>query len=281
MINFVCPLHKDKGVQSIPWSRYKNAKFGCKYCSGRSRTTEEFKKLLYSPDVELISEYIGFEKPIQCKCKKCGYIWQTIPKVLSSNKGGCPNCGKIKRGLERRKTRDQFVEEMKQINPNILIVGEYSGTHSWIKCQCAICHTIFEGNPARLLRRESGCPHCNASESENYMVLILNKLGYNIQRQYSFADCKYQYVLKFDAYDAKHNIAFEYNGEQHYRPIDFAGKGDEWAKQQLYITQQRDNAKYKYCKENHIPLIIIPYWERKNMEQFIISKLKELEDNNT
>ena len=72
------------------------------------------------------------------------------------------------------------------------------------------------------------------------------------------------------------NIAFEYNGEQHYRPVDFAGKGEKWAKKQLQLTQNREKAKIEFCSKNKIPIIIVPYWERNNMESFIISELKKI-----
>ena len=81
---------------------------------------------------------------------------------------------------------------------------------------------------------------------------------------------------RFDAFDTINNIAFEYNGEQHYYPIDFAGKGIEWSNYTFNQTVERDNSKIKYCNANNIPLIIIPYWEKDNMKNIIISKLKEL-----
>ena len=61
----------------------------------------------------------------------------------------------------------------------------------------------------------------------------------------------------------------EYNGEQHYKPVDFAGKGEAWAKKQLLQTQARDAAKTKYLNEHNIPQLIIPYWEYDNISTLI------------
>ena len=109
------------------------------------------------------------------------------------------------------------------------------------------------------------------------MIKTLEKIGIIYIRQHSFSDCVYISKLKFDAFDIINNIAFEYNGEQHYYPVDFAGKGSDWALEQFELTRKRDVAKINYCNKNNIPMIIIPYWEIDNMENYILNKLKELQ----
>lgn len=276
VIDFICNKHRNKGIQSSDWSHFHTYKYGCKYCSGRGKTTEDIIPLIKNKDVMLISEYTGNEKPIDCKCKKCGNIWTTLPKVLITNGSGCPVCGRIKASLNESKSHDDFVLELQKANPNIEVLGEYKGTHRKIKCKCKLDGTIWYGYPANLLNKSAGCPTCNISNGEREMVSILNKLKINYVQQYSISDCVYQRKLKFDAFDIDNNIAFEYNGEQHYRPVDFANKGKEWAKTQFELTKNRDKAKIEYCKENKIPMIIIPYTEKDNMESFIIEKISEI-----
>ena len=276
MIEFICNKHEDKGVQSTDWSHFRVAKVGCPYCTGRYKTTEDVQKNIIQKNVELISEYKGCEKPIQCKCKECGYIWTTMPKVLTTNGSGCPKCGKKKASDKIRKPQEEFVLEMKNINPDIEIIGDYRGYHTKVKCKCRLDGTIWYGYPCNLFNKSAGCPVCNISNSEKYMLTILNKLGIKYKVQYIFNDCKNVKNLKFDAYDYEHNILFEYNGEQHYYPVDFAGKGEEWAEKQFRINQKRDTIKIEYCNKRNIPLISIPYWEKENMECFIIEKLSEI-----
>ena len=105
---------------------------------------------------------------------------------------------------------------------------------------------------------------------------ILESFGHFCHPQHTFNDCKYIGLLKFDLYDENDNIAYEYNGEQHYFPVDFAGKGKEWAEQQFKINQTRDDIKINYCKKNNIPLIIVPYWERDNMKDFILKEYERM-----
>ena len=66
-----------------------------------------------------------------------------------------------------------------------------------------------------------------------------------------------------------YNLAIEYQGKQHYEPVDFAGKGDEWAKYQFKVGQQRDNIKRQYCQQNNIKLIEIPYWDYDNIDNIV------------
>lgn len=83
----------------------------------------------------------------------------------------------------------------------------------------------------------------------------------------------YFLLVRIEYVVIEHNIAFDYNGEQHYGPVDFAGKGIEWAKKQFQLTKNRDKSKIEYCHKNKIPIIIIPYWEKDNIESFIIFEL--------
>lgn len=276
MIQFQCPRHFNKGIQEKPWSAFRKQKRGCIYCYGRGKTTEEVAKEVKNKDVELISEYVGNEKPITCKCRKCGNIWTTLPKTLVTNGAGCPKCGKAKAIKGETKSQEKFEEEMYEVNPYIEIRGKYKNTHTKILCHCHLCNTDWYGYPANLLNLSAGCPGCNASTGEQAMYTALKRIGIPFISQHTIPECKYERHLKFDAFDIKDNIAFEFNGEQHYRPVDFAGKGDEWARDHFDITKKRDDAKYQYCDDHDIKMIIAPYWERNNIENYLRQKLKEL-----
>jgi hypothetical protein len=280
MINFICPKHRSKGIQSKDWSHFKTYTYGCSYCSGRGKTNEDIIPLIKNKDVELISKYKGNEKPIDCRCRKCGNEWTTLPKVLITNGSGCPICGRLKAVKSETKTKEQFIKELKEVNPNIEALGNYVNTHTKIKCRCKIDGAIWNAYPANLLNNSAGCPCCNMSVGERMLLDILKKLNINFVSQYIIDGCKLIFNLKFDAFDIDNNIAFEYNGEQHYKPIDFAGKGEEWARQEFEKIVKRDNVKIEYCRNNNIPMIVVPYWERDNMESYIINKLNELKNIN-
>lgn len=276
MINFICPLHESVGIQSKDWSHFKTYSKGCPYCTGRYKTTSEIMSKVKDPNVEIISEYKGCEKPIQCRCKQCGNEWTTIPKVLTTNGSGCPICGQQKRAKSRTKSHDDFVRELRIINSDIDVIGTYVGSHKLVKCNCKICGNNWDAYPSNLLNKSAACPNCNISNSEREMVQILREFGLNIEQQKTIKVNGFRNALRIDAFDNDNNIAFEYNGEQHYRPVDFAGKGDEWASEEFTKTTKRDKAKVEYFKTHKISYIFVPYWERENMRDFLVDKIKEL-----
>ena len=252
---------------------------GCEICGykriwdirGR-KTTDDFKRemAIVNPNIEIIGEYIKNKIPIECRCKIHNHRWFSIPSNLLNGSAKCPMCSVDHVREVEGLSIDEINKRLNETTPHINIIGNYINIHTKALFKCSIHNCEFEMSPASLLyKRGKGCPYCSQSSGEKRMVDILEKTGHNIIQQYSFDDCMNIYKLHFDAYDADENILYEYQGEQHYRPIDFAGKGKEWANEQLMINQKRDKIKVDYCKEHNIPLVIIPYWEFDNMEDFI------------
>lgn len=75
--------------------------------------------------------------------------------------------------------------------------------------------------------------------------------------------------LRFDFYLPGFNMAIEFDGEQHYMPIDFNGEGIEIASIKFTENQERDQAKNFHCIDYNIPLMRIPYWERDNINSIL------------
>lgn len=107
-------------------------------------------------------------------------------------------------------------------------------------------------------------------------VLLTQTFNLAIEPQVSFENCIYKCKLRFDAYNKQHGILFEYQGGQHYFPVDFDGIGKERAECQFKETQERDEIKRSFCKENGFTLIEIPYWEFPNMEEYLREKLSNI-----
>jgi hypothetical protein len=276
IIDFICPTHKNKGIQSKDWSHFKTYNKGCTYCTGRQRTTDEFIELIKEMNIKVLSNYMGCEKKIKLQCEICGNIWETIPKVLITNHSGCPKCGFQKRIIKRTLSHSEFVERLRKVNKNIEVISKYQGTHKKIKCRCKIDNFEWESYPANLLNLSAGCPMCSMSLGESKLLQILDELKINYKTQYQIEGCKNINNLKFDAFDIENNIAFEYNGEQHYRPVDFSNHNINRAEETFKKTKARDLIKYNFCKEHNIPLIIIPYTKRNKMKEFIVTELQKL-----
>ena len=75
--------------------------------------------------------------------------------------------------------------------------------------------------------------------------------------------------MSYDVFITKLNVAIEYQGKQHFEPVDFFG-GEESFKE----GQERDILKREISKKHGIKLVYINYWEDIN-EQLIKEKVED------
>mgnify|MGYP003264325999 FL=1 len=96
---------------------------------------------------------------------------------------------------------------------------------------------------------------------------------YKRQKQYRFKDCRgKKYPLPFDfavIKDDKIDFLIEYDGEQHFKPIQFRGINDKKALKLHKETLERDNIKTTYCLNKNISLLRIPYYNFNKIEEII------------
>lgn len=239
---------------------------GCANCGGtRKKTHEEFVEELAikAPHIEVLGTYKGCHTPIEVKCKKCGRISKITPGSLLKH-GGCSRCS----GIER-KTKERFIEEMKIINPYIEIVGDYINNYTPIEYYCKICETTSFAKPHTLLKT-GGCNHLKWSRGEEKIAKWLSNNNIEYIKEYSYQDCKDIMPLPFDFYIPKNNILIEYDGEQHYKSVKMWGGDNAFEKRKLH-----DSIKTKYCLDNKIKLLRIPYWDFDNIDEILNSELKK------
>lgn len=94
----------------------------------------------------------------------------------------------------------------------------------------------------------------NKYKWQNYTEEELKSLAINSSSLKKIRPLKFDFAI-FDNKDTL-KYAIEYQGQQHYEPVKYFGGKDSFVKQQKY-----DEEKRKYCKENNIQLIEIPYWD--------------------
>ena len=220
-----------------------------------------------NPNIEPLEAYTTLKTKMLFRCNICNNEWKTIPDVVL---GGhtCPKCSHKQSGDIWRKSKDTFVKEISNINSNIEITGEYINDSTQIECLCKICNTKWRATPNNLLHN-SGCPKCKSSKGENKIDKYLSSNNVCFNRQHKFKDCKNIRTLPFDFYLPDYNTCIEYDGELHYKAVDYFGGDDA-----LSNTKCRDEIKTQYCKENNIKLIRIPYWEFDNIESILDRELE-------
>lgn len=162
-IKYICPKHKNKGIQIKRLADMRKNNGTCPYCVGKNKTHEDFVEIVnnINPNISFISEYKNSKSNIECICNICGYKWTTIPNRLL-NGAGCPECGNKKQASSKLKSHEQFEEEInRKFNGNILLLSKYTKAIESIKCKCKIDGTEWETTATTLLSSSSiGCPTC-------------------------------------------------------------------------------------------------------------------------
>ena len=134
---------------------------GCPKCANRVRKTdEEFKQELAKirPNILVESEYQNANKPIRCRCKNCGYTWVSTPHILLHTRdSNCPA-----EAANRKKTTEEFAEELSSLNPNLKLLSPYVTARKSIWVRCLIHDLEWRTNPDSLLR----FPHCRECSNE-------------------------------------------------------------------------------------------------------------------
>lgn len=277
-LEFVCKKHRDKGIQRKTFDDIVNSKQGCRYCGIELRG----KKYQINTDTiiarcnELLLNYVdryvhNQETWIKFTCNN--HLDKGIQEIswfhLKTCAKGCAYC------TGRYKTTKDFIVEMAEINPNIEIIGEYTGSENAVDCRCKLCGCLWSPI-GRSLKNGQGCPHCTMSKGEIKVRQFLDSQKIKYVSQKTFDDCIYEQKLKFDFYLSDYNIIIEYDGEQHFKPVDFANKGIEWATNLYNKNLEKDAIKNKYCKDNHIFLIRIPYYEYDNINSILTTELSDI-----
>ena len=167
----------------------------------RKLTHEEFMERFYeknetAENIEILGEYVGSKIKIKCKCKVDGYEFEMRPNNLLNNQG-CPKCA------GRHTTTEEFKQEMKKINDNIEILGEYIGTDKKIKCKCKIDGYEWETTPHNLLNNH-GCPKCaGRNKTTEEFVDKMKEINNDIEilGEYKTSYTKIKCRCKLDGYE--------------------------------------------------------------------------------
>lgn len=246
---------------------------GCAMCAGNAKKTTndyEYELANVNHNIIVIEAYINSLTPILHKCNIDGNEWKASPANILHGQE-CPEC--VKRRLSKKfsKLHEQYVKDVSNINVDIEVIGEYINSKTPILHRCKIDGCVWMARPHNILSGR-GCPCCKESHGEKQIRVWLNDHKIEYEYQHQFEGCKDKKLLPFDFYLPILNICIEYDGVQHFEPIDFAGRGDEWVLSQLKILQLHDKIKTDYCRDNNIVLLRIPYFlsTKEELEKFFI-----------
>lgn len=187
----------------------------------------------------------------ECQCKCGNHEIIKYSDLSTGKKNKCFNCNK----------KPQYINELGNKYGKLKVI-KYDSIHSnknacWI-CQCD-CGNIISVSGIKLRFGHTTSCGCLKSKGEFKISQLLQKNQINFKTQIHFDDCKNKNFLLFDfgIYNNENKLSYliEYDGEQH-----FFYTNSGWNTQDHYEKIiERDKIKNKWCKENNIPLIRIPY----------------------
>jgi hypothetical protein len=184
-----------------------------------------------------------------------GHQWEASWANIKNSKSWCPACSStlcdIKELQKHAENKNGRLVSTKYINALTNILWECEKGHKWEACW------------SHVNNNHSWCPECSSFKTERKCKELLEqKLGFELKKTNFKCESN---CYQWDGYNEEHKIAFEYHGYQHYEYPNY------WHKTLAIYEKaiQRDLDKVQYAKENNIRLIIIPYTEEKNLEEYI------------
>lgn len=201
------------------------------------------------------NDYKGISSKIRIICPEHGEFIQTPQRHLCGQ--GCPICGNAKKGLYQKGTTDSFIRKSMEIHGTKYDYSKVEYINNRIKV-CIICpeHGEFYQKPLDHLHG-CGCPECGRKLNRSEKIVLnalIEKYG---KVEYQYKEPWLQSKTSFssiDFYLPDYKIGIEYQGRQHFIPLErFGGENG-------YLLQsKRDLAKYINCMKNGIKMFYVSF----------------------
>ena len=246
----ICPKHGE--FQQTP-KNHKNGS-GCPKCSNNAKySTEEFINKIKNKYTNITfdkSIYNGYSTNMVVTCKVHGDIIVNSKSLLKNeiNETGCVKCAQI--------TTSDIIDRFINVHGNRYNYSKvkYKGSKEKIIIICST-HGDFTVTIHNHIYGQ-GCPKCKSSKGEIEIMKILDKFNIKYIKEHKYKDCKYRNLLPFDFYLPDFNLCIEYDGIQHFKPLELFGGYNRFREQVM-----RDIIKNKYCDDKNINLLRIKYNE--------------------
>lgn len=249
----ICSKHGE--FKTMPQSHVA-LKTGCPKCYGRLKTNDDFiseAEIIHNNQYDYsLTNYRNASIKIKILCNIHGEFMQAPRHHLDG--AGCDKCNREKYNAKRRWNTEIFIKKAKQIHGDKYNYAntQYITNKKKIAFKCGLHGIIYQTPLNHLLGR--GCHICKESSGENIIARLLKEKSVNYEREKTFSGCRDKKLLRFDFYLPKYNICIEFDGMQHYKPIELFGGKDGFVK-----TQRRDKIKNEYCKDSGVYLYRIKY----------------------
>lgn len=246
-------------------NRIYSKKYLCYSCKMRDSSIRKWIYNFFDNNSNFtLLEWTGVtSNKIKIKCDHCENIFYKSPANLyqKNEKSICPYCGENGSPVLLKEYENKLI---KIFGANEYTILNYKNITSkaTFKHKCGF---VFMQKANNFLNGR-GCPKCfkTISKGELKIIDFLNKKSISYERQKKFKDLN---KLSYDFYIPEYRLLIEYQGEQHYKPIEIFG-GEEVFKKQIIHDEEKD----KYAKINNYRLLKIPYFDIDKID-YILSDL--------
>ena len=255
----------------------------CKLC-GREFDTKKGENRIYCSHECAINDISHNQKTHKewYICKECGKEFEAH---VSAQRQFCSTNCKYKylaihpseKTIKIRTKRKEnsvlrFYEKYDQKNSPFELLEDYIPGNK-ILCKCKEHNQTFYMTAYNILDGENACTQCYMSKGELQIQKFLEDKNIDYIPYFRFSDCKDKKPLPFDFYLPDKNILIEYDGEQHFHPVNYEGINDNIALENFEIVKMHDKIKTEYCYDHNITLIRISYTDFENINNILSQKI--------
>ena len=204
----------------------------------------------------LSDEYVNCNTKLKFQCDK-KHIWNARPYAIKRG-DWCPECARnipltINEMQKIATERNGKCLSNIYINNKTNILWECKRGHQWL------------ARPDNV-KNGSWCKKCIESNNEKLINNYLTVNNIKFEAQKTFPNCRgVKHKLPFDFFLSDYNIIVEYDGEQHFKPINFGGYSKNFPNlmdKRFADLKKRDEIKNNYCKLNNIKIIRISCYNK-------------------
>ena len=260
-VKIKCPIHGDI---SMSIKNHLHSKTGCPDCgvSNIGKTSIKYTDIkvietmftnVHSNKYKYL-EYNSDTRIIKIECPVHGIISQSLNSHISGR--GCKKCGYDKFRL----TAEKFLELSKEKHPvgYMYDLSDITTVNQWILIKHS-CGHIYRGRISNHLSGQ-GCIKCKTSLGEKRIQRFLKHNNIQYESQYPIDESR----LRYDIFIPEINMLIEYDGKQHFEPVDFFGGVKMFERR-----KELDKIKNNIAKKRGYVLIRISYIEEDKLEKIL------------
>lgn len=225
------------------------------YKNSKRRSSKELKveieKIVKNKNGKVIEYLPGGEGIFSCMISEHSQWKARVKNIV--NGAWCRDCAN-ETYREKNKNKIKSLAENRKgecLNSNV-----YANNKTLLTWKCDNEeHSPWQANYHSINTLGSWCPECatNNKSEERTREMLEYLLGYKFEKSYPewLVNDLTERQMELDGFNIENKIAFEFQGEQHYK---LCGWNNESSLKEL---QYRDDLKKKLCKDNNVVLLII------------------------